>query len=144
MKPESTPSAHDSIESAISIEGIAEPTILHYFETLNAGEFDATAALFAVDGTLKAPFESPIVGQEAIAAYLHQEAQGMILAPTQGVIEPQDNAFKVQVAGKVQTSWCGVNVSWTFLLNDQREILAATVKLLASPQDLLKMQRPNS
>ena len=85
-----------------------------------------------------------LVGQEAIAAYLHQEAQDMILAPTQGIIEPQDDAFKVQVAGKVQTSWCGVNVSWIFLLNQQREILAATVKLLASPQELLNMQRPQS
>ncbi|MES1021515.1 ketosteroid isomerase family protein [Gloeocapsa sp. BRSZ] len=144
MKPESTSSANDSSERSISIEGIAEPTILRYFETLNAGDFDATATLFASDGTLKAPFESPIVGQEAIATYLHKEAQDMVLSPTQGVIEPQEDVIKVQVAGKVQTSWCGVNVSWTFLLNQHRQIIAATVKLLASPQDLLNMQRPSS
>ncbi|MBE9190368.1 nuclear transport factor 2 family protein [Gloeocapsopsis crepidinum LEGE 06123] len=144
MNPKFPSSTQGSIEHSMRIEGITEPTILNYFETLNASKFDETAALFAVDGTLKAPFESPIVGQEAIAAYLHQEAQGMSLAPTQGIIEPQDDAFKVQVAGKVQTSWCGVNVSWIFLLNQQREILAATVKLLASPQELLNMQRPQS
>ncbi|PPS45343.1 nuclear transport factor 2 family protein [Chroococcidiopsis sp. TS-821] len=144
MQSKSTSSANDTPERSISIEGITEPTILRYFETLNAGDFDATATLFARDGTLKAPFESPIVGQAAIAAYLHKEAQNMILSPSQGVIEPQEDAIKVQVAGKVQTSWCGVNVAWTFLLNQQREIVAATVKLLASPQDLLTMQRPTS
>lgn len=128
---------------AIDIEGISEPTILRYFASLNAGEFDITATLFATEGTLKAPFESPIAGREAISAYLHQEAPGMKLEPTQGIIELLDNEqIKVQVAGKVQTSWCGVNVAWTFFLNQQREILAATVKLLASPQELLKMQRP--
>jgi hypothetical protein len=141
MNPDPT-SPQGSINHSINIEGITQPAILNYFETLNAGQFDATAALFAVDGTLKAPFESPIIGREAIAAYLHQEAQGMIAAPTQGIVEPQDNAFKVQVAGKVQTSWCGVNVSWIFLLNQQHEIVAATVKLLASPQELVNMQRP--
>lgn len=144
MNPDPTFSTQGSIKHSIDIEGITEPTILRYFETLNAGNFEATAALFAVDGTLKAPFESPIVGQQAIAAYLHQEAQEMVLAPTQGIIEQQDNTLKVQVAGKVQTSWCGVNVAWTFLLNQQREIVAATVKLLASAQELLSIQRPQN
>lgn len=128
--------------STINIEGISEPTILDYFESLNAGEFDKTAALFAAEGTLKPPLESPIAGRDAIAAYLHQEAQGMKLEPTQGIITDDNEQFKVQVAGKVQTSWCGVNVAWTFFLNEQREIVAATIKLLASPQELLSMQRP--
>lgn len=130
--------------STVNIEGISEPTILRYFESLNAGEFDATAALFATEGTLKAPFESPIAGRDAIAAYLHREAAGMKLEPTQGIIESEDEHIRVQVAGRVQTSWCGVNVAWTFLLNQQRQILAATVKLLASPQELVSMQRPQS
>jgi hypothetical protein len=54
--------------SPISIEGVTEVTILHYFETLNAGEFEATSRLFAEDGVLQAPFEQPIVGRGAIAA----------------------------------------------------------------------------
>ncbi len=34
---------------SIVIEDITEPTILRYFETLNEGDFEATAALFTVD-----------------------------------------------------------------------------------------------
>lgn len=126
----------------LTIEGITEPTILQYFATMNAGNFNATAALFTTDGTLKAPFESPFVGQDAIAAYLHQEAQSMKLEPREGVAKILENEHtQVQVSGTVQTSWCSVNVSWLFVLNQQREIAAATIKLLASPQELLNMQK---
>jgi len=41
----------------------------------------------------------------------------------------------------VQTGWCGVNVSWLFVLNSESEIAAATIKFLASPQELLNMQK---
>lgn len=124
------------------IEGITELTVTRYFETINAGEFDATAALFAADGTMYAPFESGIVGPEAIANYLKQEAQGMKLEPHQGIAQTLENKqIQVQVTGKVQTSWCGVNVSWMFVLSQQREIIAATVKLLASPQELVSLRR---
>lgn len=34
------------------LDGITEPTILGYFATLNAGEFDKTADLFADDGEI--------------------------------------------------------------------------------------------
>lgn len=140
--PPTQPSIDTIDTEKLIIEGITEPTILHYFETMNAGEFDATAALFTADGTLKAPFESPFVGQDAIAAYLHQEAQSMKLEPREGIVEILENEHtQVQVSGTVQTSWCGVNVSWLFVLNQQHEIAAATVKLLASPQELLNMQR---
>lgn len=63
------------------IEGITEPTIISYFETLNVGNFEACAALFAADGVMYPPFEEGLVGPEAIATYLHQEAQGMKLNP---------------------------------------------------------------
>ncbi len=130
------------VEEKLTIEGMTQPTVLRYFETMNAGEFDATAALFAVDGSLKAPFESPFVGQDAIAAYLHKEAQGMKLETREGLVETLENEqTQVQVSGTVQTQWCGVNVSWLFLLNQQGKIAAATVKLLASPQELLNMQK---
>ena len=123
------------------IEGVTTPTVVQYFETLNAGEFEATAALFAPDGVLYAPFESGIVGPKAIAAYLQQEAQSIKLDPHQGLTQAlDDGSWQVQVAGRVQTSWCGVNVSWLFILSQHR-IAAVTIKLLASPQELLNLQR---
>jgi SnoaL-like domain len=125
-----------------SLEGITEPTILRYFQTLNAGEFTATAALFAEDGIMYPPFESGFVGPDAIASYLQQEAQGIKADPHQGITEILPNEqIQVQVAGKALTSWCGVNVLWLFILNQQRQILEARVKLLASPQELLAMRR---
>jgi Nuclear transport factor 2 (NTF2) domain len=124
------------------IEGITEPTILCYFETLNAGDFNQTVALFAVDGVMHPPFESDIVGRDAIANYLQQEAQGVKADPRQGIIEiVESDRISVEVTGKAQTSWCGVNVSWLFILNEQREILYTRIKLLASPQELLNLRR---
>jgi hypothetical protein len=126
----------------LSIEGISEPTLIRYFETLNAEEFEATAALFAPEGVMYPPFESGIVGSEAIATYLQKEAKGMRLEPRQGVTQSlEDDCFEVQVTGNVQTSWCGVNVSWFFILNQQREIVATKIKLLASPQELINLRR---
>jgi len=126
----------------ISIEGIEETTILLYFETLNAGEFEQTAALFAAGGAMHPPFEAAVIGQDAIAAYLQAEAQGMQLFPREGIAELlEDGQLMVQVSGKVQTPWFSVNVAWLFLLNWQREIASATIKLLASPQELLNLRR---
>lgn len=124
------------------IEGITEPTIISYFETLNVGNFEACAALFAADGVMYPPFEEGLVGPEAIATYLHQEAQGMKLEPRQGVTQiVEDGCLDVQVTGKVQTSWCGVNISWFFLLNQQHAITKVKIKLLASPQELINLRR---
>lgn len=124
------------------IDGIAEPIILRYFETLNAGEFPATAALFADDGVMYPPFESGIVGPEAIALYLEQEADNIQACPRQGIVETlEHDQIQFQVTGKAQTSWCGVNVTWFFILNRQRQILNAKIKLLGSPQDLLALRR---
>lgn len=126
----------------ISIEGIEERTILHYFETLNAGKFEQTAALFAAEGAMHPPFEAAVIGQDAIAAYLQAEAQGMQLFPHEGIAELLDDGqLMVQVSGKVQTPWFSVNVSWQFLLNSEREIISARIKLLASPQELLNLRR---
>lgn len=129
-------------QSALKIEGMTNPTVLRYFETLNAADFEATAALFAANGNMYPPFESPVEGPEAIAAYLNAEAQGMSLFPREGIIEPlEDGQTQVRVSGKVQTSWCGVNVSWLFVLNPEAEIVSTTIKLLASPQELLNLRR---
>lgn len=124
------------------IEGISEPVILRYFESLNAGEFDETASLFAPDGVMQPPFESGIVGSNAIATYLKQEAQGIKAEPRQGIAENLDNnQIEFQVSGKAQTTWCGVNVMWLFVLNQERQIQFTRIKLLASPQELLSLRR---
>ncbi len=129
------------ITSSIKIAGITKPTVLRYFETLNAGDFDATANLFAEDGVLHAPFEEPIIGSSSIATYLKTEARGMQLEPQQGVSEIlEDGSVEVQVSGRVQTSAFGINVAWLFLLNSHQKILSVTVKLLASPQELLNLR----
>jgi hypothetical protein len=131
-------------KAEFQIEGIREATVLSYFETLNSGEFELTAALFAQDGVMHPPLESGIVGTDAIAAYLKQEAQNIKAYPKTGIADTlEDGNIQVQVTGKVETSWCGVNVLWLFILNQQRQILYTKIKLLASPQDLLSLHRQN-
>ena len=126
---------------SINIAGITKPAVLRYFETLNAGDFAATANLFAEDGVLHAPFEDPIIGKSSIGTYLKTEARGMRLEPQQGISQVlEDGLVEIQVSGRVQTSAVGINVAWLFLLNSHEEILSVTVKLLASPQELLNLR----
>jgi hypothetical protein len=130
------------IDESIVIEGITEPVIAQYFETLNAGDFAAAASLFAEDGTLAPPFDDPLVGPEAIAQYLGAEAKGMLLRPIKGTSKVLDNGdVEFNIAGKVQTSLFGVHVAWYFVLNSEAKILAVRVKLLASLEELLKLKR---
>jgi hypothetical protein len=134
-------SQSDSIND-LRIAGITEPVVLSYFQSMNAGEYEATAALFAQTGEMHPPFEQPIVGPEAIASYLKTEAKGMQLSPRQGIEETLLNDQKqFQVTGKVQTPVFGVNVSWIFVISPSGEIVYAKIKLLASPQELLKLRR---
>lgn len=124
------------------IEGITDAVVLRYFETMNAGDYDATASLFAETGKMQPPFENLIVGREAIASYLKAEARGMQLSPKKGISEMlDDHQTQVQVSGKVQTPVFGVNVSWIFVLSPEQEILFTKIKLLASPQELLSLRR---
>ncbi len=139
---ESTFPAH--LKEEFQIEGITEPSVLRYFETLNAGEFEATAALFAVDGVMHPPLESDIVGTDAIAAYLKQEGQNIKAYPNTGIAETLETGdIQIQVTGKAQTSWCSVNVLWLFILNQEGQLFYTRIKLLASPQELyqLKVQK---
>ena len=139
--PQTDASQIDSIAPDTAL-AITEPSVVQYFETFNADNFDATANLFAVDGALHAPFESPIVGREAIAAYLEKEAKGMCLEPLQAVSQVLETGeTEVKVSGKVQTPLFGVNVTWTFLLNERSEIVMAGIKLLAALEDLLKLKQ---
>lgn len=137
-----TPVSQSAPTTDLVIEGITEPVVLRYFETMNAGDYEATAALFADTGVMHPPFEKPIEGRVAIANYLEAEAKGMQLFPRQGIAEtPLNEQTQIQVSGKVQTPWFGVNVSWIFVLSPEQEILSTRIKLLASPQELLSLRR---
>lgn len=126
---------------SINIVGLTKPAVQRYVETFNASDFEATANLFAEDGVLHAPFEEPIIGKSSIASYLKTEARGMYLEPQQSVSKIlEDGTVEIQVSGRVQTPAFGINVGWVFLLNFQEEILSVTVKLLASPQELLTLR----
>jgi hypothetical protein len=117
--------------------------IANYFDTINAGNFDATAALFAEESKLCPPFEKAIVGREAIAQYLKIEAKGMKLQVDRSNYtrtRSEDNLIEVIVNGKVFTSLFSVNVAWKFLLNDSDEIVAVKIDLLASPGELLNLK----
>ncbi|WP_071517693.1 nuclear transport factor 2 family protein [Geitlerinema sp. PCC 9228] len=130
-------------QTEIQIVGVDQPLVKRYFQTFNAGHFDATANLFAAQGELHPPFEKPVLGNQAIAAYLHREAQGMNLVPERGFAETLDNGeVQVYVQGYVKTPLFGVNVGWLFLLNaEASQIHAVGVKLLASWEELAKLPR---
>lgn len=124
------------------IEGISEPTIQLYFEALNAGDYEKTTSLFAENGVMHPPFESGIVGRDAILNYLHKEAIDIKAYPREGASENlEENLTQIQVAGKVETPWFGINVSWLFLFNENYQILDMKIKLLASPEELLSLRR---
>lgn len=135
--------ATPQIEEIAPIVDIRNTTILNYFEAFNAGDYEATSQQFAIDGTLHPPFESPIVGRDAIEHYLKAEAKGITAQPQQETIGQvlEDGCTEIQVTGRVKTPWFGVGVSWLFTLNDQQEIVFLKLKLIASPQELMKLRR---
>lgn len=141
MEPSHPPDHPQATVSAIA--GLeADSTVFQYFQTLNAGEFTATGALFAEEGVLHPPLDAAVVGPAAIAAYLAQEAKGMKLEPREVVVENlEDGQQQIEVKGKVHTSMFSVNVGWLFLLNPADKLLLAKVKLLASAQELLNLRR---
>ncbi|MGD1918161.1 MAG: nuclear transport factor 2 family protein [Pleurocapsa sp.] len=131
----------DTQQSSV-IKAIEEPVITNYFLTINQENFLETAALFAENGELKAPFEQPITCRKAIASYLTKEAKGMQLLPQQATSEINKNNFKqIKVTGKVKTSLFRVNVAWHFCINQDGEIITVIIKLIASPQELLGLKQ---
>ena len=120
----------------------AEPSVERYFESFNAGDFETTATLFAVDGQLQPPFEDPITGTAAIAAYLQAEAEGMQAYPKAIELEPSaDQRRRVIVRGQVTATVFKVNAAWIFDLNEANQIQWVRIKLLASMQELLSLRR---
>ena len=132
--------------SSVKIDGITEPAVLGYIEAMNADKFDAAIALFTADGALQPPFQKPIVGPEAIAKYMREEAQGLNMMPQQGICEVQaDGSKQLKITGVVQTPWFGVtvgmNISWRFLINPDGKIFFVAIDMLASPQELMNLRR---
>lgn len=132
--------------SSVKIDGITEPSVLGYIEAMNADNFDAAIALFTTDGALQPPFQKPIVGREAIAKYMREEAQGLNMMPQQGICEVQpDGSKQLKITGVVQTPWFGVtvgmNISWRFLINPDGKIFFVAIDMLASPQELMNLRR---
>jgi Nuclear transport factor 2 (NTF2) domain len=117
------------------------PIISDYFNSISNEDFQETVNLFADDGVMYPPFDSPLVGKDAILVYLESEGKGMKLIPDTIIIqELATGELYYQVTGKVQTSLFSVNVSWYFVIY-QSQILSVKVKLLAALQELLKLKK---
>lgn len=126
---------------AVKTITITKPVIQDYFDTLNRGDFQETANLFSPDGVLNPPFESPVVGSRAIAAYLQQEATEMKLYPLKETVETKETGqIEAKIKGKVKTTLFTVNVAWTFLLDQNQRIISVTVTLLASLEELVNLR----
>jgi len=120
--------------------------IQQYFTTFNQGRFHETAALFSPQGQLIPPMDAPVVGPQAIQAYLQQEAMGMEIELEQQLALPgQSTLSATRVKGRVKTPFFSVNVAWTFELSGDApaQIAAVQIELLASWEELLKI-RPQS
>ncbi|MEM6714086.1 MAG: hypothetical protein AAF827_02275 [Cyanobacteria bacterium P01_D01_bin.6] len=84
------------------------------------------------------PFESAVMGNEAIAQCLKAEAAGMLACPQALTVEPNTELTRrVVVKGHVKAIVFQVNTAWIFDLSDSGEIQSVRVKLLASMQQLL-------
>ena len=132
--------------SSVKIDGIVEPAVLGYIEAMNADKFEDAIALFTPEGALQPPFQKPIIGREAIAKYMREEAQGLNMMPQQGICEVQpDGSKQLKITGVVQTPWFGVtvgmNISWRFLINPEGQIFFVAIDMLASPQELMNLRR---
>jgi hypothetical protein len=130
----------------VSIEGVANATVLSYMDNLNANDFDALIALFTDDGALQPPFQKPIVGKDAVLRFFREDCQNLKLIPERGVVEPTEDGYEqIKVTGKVQTPWFGANVgmnmAWRFLLDPQGKIFFVAIDLLASPKELLNLAK---
>lgn len=114
--------------------------IEQYFQALNTEDFQTAASLFATDGVLYPPFHEGVVGQEAIAHYLEEEAKGIKLFPVYYSTQPSElGSIEHIITGKVQTPIFHVNASWHILLNAGLEIQSVKVKLLASLVELMNL-----
>lgn len=136
----------EPVSTQLTIDGVTEPTVLKYIEAMNTDNIDAAVALFADQGALQPPFQKPIIGREAIAAYLRDEGQGLTMKPKQGISETiEDGYTQHKITGTVETPWfggnVGMNIAWRFLIDPQGKIFFVAIDLLASPKELLNLTR---
>ncbi len=130
----------------VQIDGITEPAVIKYIESMNADNFDAAVALFADDGALQPPFHKPIAGKQAIGKYMREEAQGLNMMPKKGISESRpDGSKQLKITGVVETPWfganVGMNIAWRFLVNPEGKIFFVAIDMLASPKELLNLGR---
>jgi len=147
--------SEDTDLQSAPVEGELHPTIASYFETLHRGDFAATAALFAPEGTLYPPLEASVTGTEAIATYLAAEVPGIKLFPRNSVIvstAPTENhstqadapsLIEYKVTGWVETRLFRVNVAWCFKLDAQSRLQSVGIKLLATLAEVLHLRPEN-
>lgn len=118
-----------------------EPVLATYFSSLNQGDFATTAALFSPSGSLRAPFEAPLVGPAEIARYLSREAKGLQAQPQQQTLEETAKGQRqAVVTGTVKTQLFKLNVRWLFTINPEGSLEQVEVKLLASLESLMQLQ----
>ena len=128
-------------QDLLNIEDIQSQVIHNYFLTLNENNFEEFAALFSPDGLLIPPFESAIVGRDAICQYLQTTGIEVKAFPQSGTVQPENNGITVyQISGNVKTSYFTINVVWIIEVNAEQQIVSAKIKLLATLEDLLRFK----
>ncbi|MBW4695738.1 MAG: orange carotenoid-binding protein [Lyngbya sp. HA4199-MV5] len=135
-----------SARTKVTIDGVTNATVLSYINNMNANDFEAAVNLFDAEGALQPPFQRPILGREAILAYMREECQGLKMLPERGLVESVEDGYTpIKVTGKVESPWfgasVGMNIAWRFLLDPQGKIFFVAVDLLASPKELLNLVR---
>ena len=139
-----------AVESDAVENPLAKELTEEYFRSFNENQFEQTAALFAKEGALVPPFESPVVGEQAILAYLKKEASNITAFPKGwDMSKAEDNCTRVVVTGKVNAIVFKVNVAWYFAIATfnqpaQAKIKRVRIKLLASPAELLGLKPADS
>ena len=142
MKRDFEANQDPSNQDLLNIEDIQSQTICNYFLMLNENNFEGFAALFSTDGLLFPPFESAIVGKDAISQYLQTTGIDVKAFPECGTVQlGNDGITAYQISGNVKTSYFTVNVIWIIELNTEQQIVSAKIKLLATLQDLLHLKR---
>lgn len=115
--------------------------INQYFDLFNAGRFQQVSQLFADDGHLYPPFETPVSGPEAIKTYLMEEADGMLAEPLSFEVKAKEGqCLTVSVLGKVTALVFNVKVAWEFDITSSKKIDAVRVNLLASLGELFNLR----
>lgn len=142
------PALTQATKPSLGLSGLDAETQLigQYFALFNLGKFQQAAQLFEENGQLYPPFESPVVGPEAIATYLIEEADGMQAEPLSAEVLSSDveasdkDGIQIKVWGQVKAMVFQVKVAWEFHLTEHHKIQSVRVNLLASLGELLDLR----